>query len=424
MLDSFLKVAYAQDANKKHEVELVELMKQLPAHELYKLASGQEKLSSICSPDGGGLEWIDKFKGTPLFEQAVQIEQESIQLEVANRQQQEMSAEGYRAQDQLGLKRRLLSLQLAQQDQQAAMGGAPAPAPATPPATPPTQPTDPSVPGETPAAPGAEGPPAAPSPKGINIKLGGVDFAAAAGRLMAKHAFAVTEKGHQFDAALHSLLARQAAEQAELHQQYGALAAEGAPATVGGALRFGGSSPERPDALARHHEYAAKQHESGSNAWNPLGGMLTPSSHEEGGSPGILGSYGKSVPKRDGGKKKESGVKHALDPAALLAAGKGMAGKAVGTAGRLAAAHPAAALGAAAGAVGGALAGGTPDAQGQTHRIRGALGGAVGGGIAGYGIQRMAAGGGGGIGQAARNAAAKVQGMGQQPAQMPLPGMG
>lgn len=118
-----------------------------------------------------------------------------------------------------------------------------------------------------------------------------------------KEAFAVTDRGHEHDAKAYELLARQAAERAALLQADNALEANGAPASLGGVLRFNLGSPltdahGRPDAAARHYEYAAKEHARGSNAWNPLGGMLTPSSHEEGGTGGILGHYGKSAPKK------------------------------------------------------------------------------------------------------------------------------
>jgi hypothetical protein len=128
-----------------------------------------------------------------------------------------------------------------------------------------------------------------------------------------KKAFAVTEEGHKHDAEAYHLMARQAAELAALQQKYkglGHIDEEGKnPSTAGGILRFNMGSPiPSPDGLfgqyggrqdlhARHLEYAAKKHEQGHNAWNPWGGALTPSSHEQGGTPGLMGRIGKSVPK-------------------------------------------------------------------------------------------------------------------------------
>lgn len=119
-----------------------------------------------------------------------------------------------------------------------------------------------------------------------------------------KKGFAVTERGHEFDAKAYELLARQAAERAALHQEHGALPALGAPGkSVMDILRFGpaltaaDAVTARPDFNARHYEYAAKKHRAGGNAWNPFGGMLTPSQHEEGGTTGWSSQFGKSVPK-------------------------------------------------------------------------------------------------------------------------------
>ncbi len=110
-----------------------------------------------------------------------------------------------------------------------------------------------------------------------------------------KISFAVTEKGHKFDAEKHHLLARQKAEQAEHLQQpeYNALGTTAGWGNVGGVLRFG-YGHDRPDMKARHHEYVAKKHDEGKNAWNPLGGTLTPGPHEQGATPGFFGSYGKT----------------------------------------------------------------------------------------------------------------------------------
>ena len=111
-----------------------------------------------------------------------------------------------------------------------------------------------------------------------------------------KIAFAVTEKGHKFDAEKHRLLARQSAEQAEHLQQpeYNALGTSAGIGSPLGALRFHymTGSGGRPDVEARHHEYVAKKHEEGRNAWNPWGGLSTPSSYEQGATPGFFGHIG------------------------------------------------------------------------------------------------------------------------------------
>lgn len=110
-----------------------------------------------------------------------------------------------------------------------------------------------------------------------------------------KIAFSVTRKGHEFDARRHALLARQSAELDTLAQGYGAQGSSetGRPGLVN-ALRFGADNMQA--GMHRHHQYVAKQHSYGRNAWNPYGGMLTPSVFEEGGTATQLGKVNPKFP--------------------------------------------------------------------------------------------------------------------------------
>jgi len=97
------------------------------------------------------------------------------------------------------------------------------------------------------------------------------------------------------------------------------------------ALRFGDprphGGPDRVDADARHYIYAAKQHEKGNNAWNPFGGMLTPSPYERGASKGLLGEFGAS---KVSSVKLASPLTEALKGFGLAAAPGAVAGGALG----------------------------------------------------------------------------------------------
>jgi DNA-binding protein H-NS len=206
------------------------------------------------------------------------------------------------------------------------------------------------------------------------------------GEELMKTAFSITEKGHEYDAKKHRLLARQNAEMGALRQDYQSMAGIGAPATLGSVFRFG-FAEDRPDAAARHHEYVAKKHEEGKNAWNPLGGMLTPSSHEEGGTTGIGSRYGKSVPKPDKKPDQET-EKKANVMSSLVAAGGGKGGKLLSGAAQMMQKNPTKALaigGAAVGAVNGLTRDpGVDPATGQPRsRLAGAAKGAIGGGALG-----------------------------------------
>lgn len=121
-----------------------------------------------------------------------------------------------------------------------------------------------------------------------------------------KEGFAVTERGHEYDAAMNELKARHASEQQALHdhftggrfgltteatkhiQEQGGATPKGSIEQLLNLVRFGGGA----DMPARHHAYTAEKHRKGENAWNPLGGTLTPTKHEVGATPGLLGTMG------------------------------------------------------------------------------------------------------------------------------------
>lgn len=144
MLDKFLEVAYEKQAAADMQKVLVDELKHLPASTLYKLANGQ-KLAD-CGPMGD-LKWLDRFKGTPLLEQAIQLEQEELQQEMSRMQERAMNQEMWAAQDQLQMKKKLLDIQLIQLESQqaAAVQAPPAAAPAAMPATPPAAQAAPAV---------------------------------------------------------------------------------------------------------------------------------------------------------------------------------------------------------------------------------------------------------------------------------------
>lgn len=142
MIDEFLRVAYEVETKKQAEYELVGMLEDLPIVELRKLASGTPIAelyaktayldSAPCSPDGGGpTSFLDKFKDTPLFEQAMALEQEMLQAEAADiqkRMEDNAQPRPWEVMDQIRLKKRLLELQLAksQSGAEAAPPGEPA----------------------------------------------------------------------------------------------------------------------------------------------------------------------------------------------------------------------------------------------------------------------------------------------------------
>lgn len=127
MLDAFLAAALRSSSAEQEKRAFIDNLKKLPDEELKKLASGELKLSHFGCDNGQ--EWLEKYKGTPLFEQAVALEQQDIQNEVARVQQQidrPPFDEFYRTGDQIRLQKRLLDLQLFQQEAAPASPEAPA----------------------------------------------------------------------------------------------------------------------------------------------------------------------------------------------------------------------------------------------------------------------------------------------------------
>lgn len=112
MLDKFLEVTYEKSKKAEAGLRLSEAMRKLPNEYLLAIATGQEKLAYSDT------EWLDKFKGTPLFEQALEIEKQQLENEMAKNERQRQRDALFEGEDQaceeLNIKRKLLDLQLAE----------------------------------------------------------------------------------------------------------------------------------------------------------------------------------------------------------------------------------------------------------------------------------------------------------------------
>jgi hypothetical protein len=135
MLDHFLEVSYRADSEAKEKRAFIESLKGLPMEDLAKLASGEttlEKLAhGMCDEN---CQWLERYKDTPLFEQALALEQAELQNQMARQQNeiQQDSTPFYREGDKIRLQKRMLDLQLVQGQAQAAAGAPPPPAPEAP----------------------------------------------------------------------------------------------------------------------------------------------------------------------------------------------------------------------------------------------------------------------------------------------------
>ena len=130
MLDTFLKVAYDHEKTAAGKEYTVDLLKQLPNDYLQALASGEVKLAHLSCGSGGDYEWLEKFKGSPLFDQALQLEQKTLEMDLqkqqTNNERRQMWDQQDQEMDQLRIQKKLLDLQLVQQEGQTAAGGMPA----------------------------------------------------------------------------------------------------------------------------------------------------------------------------------------------------------------------------------------------------------------------------------------------------------
>ena len=144
MFEEFLDVIYEKTSRQQATFEVIGLLDGLPDWEVEKIASGMpiaelyghldrkpltKTAMSDCSPDGEPKSFLDRFKGTPLFDQAVALEQEELQAEMLDLQKKQESRATrqnedtiWDAKDKLRVRKRLLELELAKQQGGAAAG--------------------------------------------------------------------------------------------------------------------------------------------------------------------------------------------------------------------------------------------------------------------------------------------------------------
>lgn len=127
MLDTFLKVAYDRTKETEDQARLVTSLRSLPEDYLQKLASGEEKLAFFGDSSGC---WLEKYKGTPLLEQAIELEKRELEQQMAEkarwREEDKSRSETNIARDEVCIQKRLLDLQLAELEGGAGGGEEPA----------------------------------------------------------------------------------------------------------------------------------------------------------------------------------------------------------------------------------------------------------------------------------------------------------
>ena len=385
MLNEFLKVAYNTSIRDQEKQELDALLSKLPVSELHKLASGTPIAAlyghmdkkAYCETTGTGeATWLDQFKGTPLFDQAIALEQQELQAEVLDMQKrQERRAQTanedtlYDQRDKLRVQKKLLALELAKQQ-----GGAGAGAP---PAAPPGEPAQGAgAPGPVPAE-GVQD-----NAQGLGggvAKLGGKGFFS---RMEPKEELEHYKKHpHRGPAAMATgsavgggLMGGAMGRAAGLSKGKSLALAAGSALAHGG-LSFGAAHLGQHLRKKRLEKEVAKEKASHTVGTpeekiafaDNMGRALARQDFEKAAHTEMLSTTGV-----------RAGTMMAKTALPNMAALGGMASKALGFA-----AKNKALVGAGIGAAGGALAGG------EGHRLSGAIGGAATGAAAGAGIQHI-----------------------------------
>ncbi len=148
MLDLCLVSMYETHERTKVASALHNALMQLPKDELLAISLGQSPLnklaysSDVTSGPEGECSWLDQFQGSPLYDQALQLEQKCLELDmqqVQGRSERDAVTDQVNQQkDVIRVQKRMLELQLAQSKHQgggemaATPDGAPPPVGETP----------------------------------------------------------------------------------------------------------------------------------------------------------------------------------------------------------------------------------------------------------------------------------------------------
>ena len=117
MLDAFLKVALKQEQTKTASRQLTDKLKEFPLDELIALANGDLTSKLAYCGDGGSGDWLDKYKGSALFDKAVQLEKQLLEADAAadvkRDEERATDREVDVRRDALRMQKRMLDLDLA-----------------------------------------------------------------------------------------------------------------------------------------------------------------------------------------------------------------------------------------------------------------------------------------------------------------------
>lgn len=159
MLNAYLEMLCEKEKTAAQQLKLVGLLQKLPEEEVMKIAYG----GAIADCYDSEKCWTTQFEGTPMHEQALQLEQQDLELQIQKKQKDLAESEQttitraedhafYDQQDALRLQKRILELELNKAKLEAA-GAPPMPMAGAPPAPEPPMPGPAAGPPSGPAAP-------------------------------------------------------------------------------------------------------------------------------------------------------------------------------------------------------------------------------------------------------------------------------
>lgn len=121
MLTEYLAVEHSAELRKHAYGSLVHDLTALPFEELVALAAGDLHVKTAAcftktAYGGSDGDWLQKYKGTPLFNAAMELERQLIEIETAENAMrvQQHNPELWMLRDSICLKKRLLDLELAE----------------------------------------------------------------------------------------------------------------------------------------------------------------------------------------------------------------------------------------------------------------------------------------------------------------------
>lgn len=119
MLDLWLEHAYTKTKQAEDKQRFYTALEQLPTAELLAITRGESPINKVAHGDAC---WLDQFQGSPLYDQALALEKQSLELDMSDAAESTERQAAYSHRDALRVQRRMLELALSEERHRAAGG--------------------------------------------------------------------------------------------------------------------------------------------------------------------------------------------------------------------------------------------------------------------------------------------------------------